>query len=47
VRDAEGLVQIEVANVGAEVARPAQADEGVHVGAVQVDQPALGVNRCR
>ena len=36
VGDAEGLVQVEVADVGAERAGPGQADEGVEVGAVDV-----------
>mmetsp|Transcript_33392 Transcript_33392/g.78103 ORF Transcript_33392/g.78103 Transcript_33392/m.78103 type:complete len:520 (-) Transcript_33392:742-2301(-) len=45
VRDAEGLVQVEVADVGAEVAGAAQADLRVHVGAVHVDLPAAGVDR--
>ncbi|MNZ53723.1 hypothetical protein D3C78_716080 [compost metagenome] len=36
VRDAEGLVQVQVGYVAAELARGAQADHGVHVGAVDV-----------
>ena len=36
VRDAERLVQVEVADVGAEATRPGDADEGVEVGAVDV-----------
>ena len=43
VRDAEGLVQVQVADVGAEVAGPRQADQRVHVGAVEVDLAAVGV----
>ena len=44
VGDAEGLVEVEVADVGAEVARPAKAHHGVHVGPVQVDLSALLVD---
>ncbi len=44
VRDAEGLVQVEVADVGADIARAAEADLRVHVGAVHVDLPAMLVH---
>ena len=44
VRNAEGLVQVEVADVGAEVARAAQADLRVHVGAVHIDLAAVRVD---
>ncbi len=44
VRDAERLVQIEVADVGADVAGAAEADLRVHVGAVHVDLPAVLVD---
>ncbi len=44
VRDAEGLVQVQVADVGADVARAAEADLGVHVGAVHVDLAAVRVD---
>src|SRR5437879_2895481 len=44
VRDAERLMQIEMTDVGADVARPAQADLGVHVGAVHVHLPAVLMN---
>ena len=37
VRDAEGLVQVEVADVGAELSRLGQPQQGVEVGAVDVD----------
>ncbi len=47
VRDAEGLVQVEVADVGADVAGAGQADLGVHVGAVHVDLPAVLVHDLR
>ena len=40
VRDAEGLVQVEVADVGAEAARLGQPDHRVEVGAVDVDLTA-------
>src|SRR5690606_8175927 len=45
VRDAEGLVQVEVADVGADVAGRGQADLRVHVGAVHVNLAAGGVDR--
>ncbi|KNE86950.1 hypothetical protein PSTG_19681, partial [Puccinia striiformis f. sp. tritici PST-78] len=45
VRDAEGLVQVEVADVGAEPARSSQADQGVQIGAVDVDLAAGVVHR--
>ena len=38
--DAEGLVQVEVADVGADEAGAGEADLGVHVGAVHVDLAA-------
>ena len=44
VRDAERLVQIQVADVGAVVARPAQPDLRVHVRAVEIDLPAVLVD---
>ena len=44
VRDAEGLVQVQMAHIGADVAGPAKADLGVHVGAVHIDLPAVGVD---
>ena len=40
VRDAEGLVQVQVRDVGAEPAGPGQADQRVEVGAVDVDLAA-------
>ena len=40
VRDAERLVQVEVADVAAELARPGQPDERVEVRAVDVDLTA-------
>ena len=45
VRDAEGLVQVEVADVGAEPARPGQPDHRVEVRAVDVDLAAGVVHR--
>ncbi len=44
VRDAEGLVQVQVADVAAEGARRGQADQRVHVGAVDVDLAAVRVH---
>ena len=53
MRDAEGFVEVEMANVGAEIARATEADLGVHVGAVHVNLAAVAVydfanfaNRC-
>ena len=37
-------MQVEVADVGADVARPAEAHLGVHVGAVHVDLAAVLVH---
>ena len=45
VRDAEGLVQVEVADVGAEAARLGQPDQRVEVGAVDVHLAAGVVHR--
>ena len=44
VRDAERLVQIEVADVGAELAGPGVTDERVEVGAVDVDLATRGMH---
>src|SRR6202051_4493084 len=44
VGDAEGLVQVEVADVGAELARVDEADLGVEVGSVEVDLATGGVD---
>jgi hypothetical protein len=41
MRDAEGLVQVQMANVGADVAGTAKADLRVHVRAVHVDLAAV------
>ena len=45
VRDAEGLVQIEVADVAAELARRRDADQRIHVGAVDVDAAAVAMDQ--
>ncbi|VUC29849.1 unnamed protein product [Clonostachys rosea] len=44
VGDAEGLVEVEVADVGADVTGAAEADLGVHVGAIHVDLAAVLVD---
>ena len=44
MRNAERLVQIEMADVGAVIAGPRQADLSVHVGAVEIDLSAVGVD---
>ena len=43
VRRREGLVQIEVHHVDAEIAGPRDADQRVHIGAVHVEHGALVV----
>ena len=45
MRDAEGLVQVDVADVGADLRRLGEAGERVQVGAVHVDLAAGGVHR--
>ncbi len=40
MRDAEGLVEIQVADITAKVTRPAKANHRVHVGAVDIDLTA-------
>ena len=40
VGDGEGLVQVQVADIAAQIARPRQADHGVHVGTIDIDLPA-------
>ena len=42
--DAERLVQVEVADIGAKLAGPGQADEGIEVGAVEVHLTARVVH---
>ncbi len=44
MRNAEGLVQIEVADVGADITRTGKPDHGVHVGTVQIDLSAMLVH---
>src|SRR5262249_36031939 len=44
MRNAERLVKVHVANIGADVARAGEADEGVQVGAVEIDLPAMLVH---
>ena len=44
VGDAERLVQVQVADVAAEPTGSGHADEGVEVGAVDVDLAAVGVD---
>ena len=47
VRDAERLVQVEVRDVAAEVAEAREAEQGVEVGAVDVDLSAGVVHGLR
>jgi hypothetical protein len=44
VGDAEGLVQVQVRDVGAELAGRGDADQRVQIGAVQVDLAAVPMN---
>src|SRR6266481_8526173 len=44
MRNAERLVQIEMADIGAVIAGPRQADLCVHVGAVEIDLSAMLVD---
>ena len=44
MRTGKCLVRIEMHHVGAEIAGTRDAQDGVHVGAVQIDQPAAAVN---
>src|SRR5690242_11757854 len=44
VRNAEGFVQVQMADVGADVAGTGETDLGVHVGAVHIDLSAVGVD---
>ena len=44
MRDAEGLVQVEMADIGAVIAGPRQADLRVQVGAVEIDLSAMAVH---
>src|SRR3954467_8050575 len=44
MRDAEGLVKVEMADIGAVIAGPAQADLRVEVGAVEIDLAAMAMH---
>src|SRR5262249_24385767 len=44
MRDAKGLVEIEMPDIGAICARLCQADLRVEVGAVEIDLSAVGMN---
>ncbi|OIQ66860.1 hypothetical protein GALL_515680 [mine drainage metagenome] len=46
VRNAEGLVQVEVADIAAKFSRCGQADQCVHVGPIDIDAPAMAVHQC-
>ena len=43
--NAEGLVQVQVADVGAELARLADPDHGVDIGTVHIDLTAMRMNQ--
>ena len=44
MRDAEGLVQVHVADIGAELGRAHEADQRIEIGAVEIDLAAMGVD---
>src|SRR6185437_12049323 len=44
MRDAEGLVQIEMADIGAVIAGPRQPDLRIQVGAVEIDLSAMAMD---
>ena len=44
VGNSESLVQVEVANIRTDVRELAQPDLGVHVGTIEVDESAVGVD---
>ena len=44
MRNAEGLVQIEMADIGAVIAGPRQADLRVEIGAVEIDLAAMAMH---
>ena len=37
MRDTKGLVQIEMAHIGTDVAGTAKADLGIHIGSIHID----------
>ena len=43
--DGEGLVQVQMADVGAEASRPSEADHGIQVRAVEIDLPTMVVDQ--
>ena len=44
MRNAEGLVQVHVADIGAEFGRAHQADLRIEIGAVEIDLAAMGMD---
>ena len=46
MRNAKSLVQIQVTDVATKFTRRSDTDQGVHVGAVDVDAPTVGVHQC-
>src|SRR6185503_2391588 len=44
MRDAEGLVQVEMADIGAVIAGPGQPDLRIQVGAVEIDLSAMAMD---
>src|ERR1700674_2959189 len=44
MRNAERLVQIEMADIGAVIAGPRQPDLRIHVGAVEIDLAAMAMH---
>ena len=44
MRDAESLVEIEVAHISTELGRGTMSDKGIQIGPVDIDLPASGVD---
>ena len=44
VGNAKSLVEVDVSDIRAEIAGPAQSDHGVHVGAIEIDLTAVGMH---
>ena len=44
MRNAEGLVQVEMADVGSERSRPAEPHLGVEIGAIEINLPAMAMH---
>jgi hypothetical protein len=45
MRDAKGLVKIEMADIGSVITRPADTYLGIHVGAIQINLASMVMNQ--